>query len=719
MKARPASAPRPDELPFRRQRILAAGLLAVFAPVPLVFSYALGAPALLLYLAALGVFLVFVLRGRIVSLPDWALNVVGLGLFALFVADFRFGARNLLTATLHVLLAATVVKFASVRRERDFSTLLVLAVFLFLGSAATSFHAAILPFVLGYAVLTWVVLARWSLWRELAGAPSELSRDPSAARLPGAGATAGAVGACALLAVPFFVLLPRVRTPMVQGPGASREVWTGFSETVDPGIAGPMKLSDRVFLRIEPGRGFIVEEAADLRIRALAFSSWTGKTWVRPPGSGRALGPALENFVALAGRKRGRVGAESLRMLIDLAPLGSRYLPVPDRTTDLRLTSVPFRILGAFVERDALGNLRVPVEPDRPIQYEVLRAATAVPDLSAPSPADGTREPPGLPRLGDLVRDVSGGDPAARPFEAARALEDHFARRYVYALDAPMSGEKPVEEFVFRTKRGHCESFATAMVLALREAGIPARLVTGFLGGEAGLFGRYVLVRGRNAHAWVEAWCGPERGWTTFDPTPPAGRPVFERASMLQQLRNSADGLEFLYDRYVLSFGQADQVELARRIRERFSGAVQIAGELAAGGAFVATALGPLVGVFLLGAVILGLVRRLARRRRDGIAFVSGLPPAADAYRSLQRTLRRAGARLTPASAPAETLEAADTSGPLASEVAREIVMTYVEESYGQRPVGSETRSRLRRLLREFRRSVRTLHRASRVKGCV
>ena len=58
------------------------------------------------------------------------------------------------------------------------------------------------------------------------------------------------------------------------------------------------------------------------------------------------------------------------------------------------------------------------------------------------------------------------------------------------------------------------------MALLLREVGVPTRFVTGFLGGEIGAFGRYVLVRGQNVHAWVEAWCGPSKGWLTFDPTP-------------------------------------------------------------------------------------------------------------------------------------------------------------------------------------------------------
>ena len=114
------------------------------------------------------------------------------------------------------------------------------------------------------------------------------------------------------------------------------------------------------------------------------------------------------------------------------------------------------------------------------------------------------------------------------------------------------------------------------MALLLREVGVPTRFVTGFLGGEIGAFGRYVLVRGQNVHAWVEVWCGPSKGWVTFDPTPSQGQPSLERVPVSQRLRQVTDGLEFFYDRFILSFGQGDQVELLRKIREAAGGGLDL-----------------------------------------------------------------------------------------------------------------------------------------------
>ena len=133
----------------------------------------------------------------------------------------------------------------------------------------------------------------------------------------------------------------------------------------------------------------------------------------------------------------------------------------------------------------------------------------------------------------------------------------------------PRWGPNPVQEFLTRRKSGHCETFATAMALVLREHGIPSRLVTGFAGGERGPFGSYYLVRGLDAHAWVEAWCGPAQRVGRLRPRRPrtAGRGS-RRVNLLRSAGQMFENLEFLYGRYVLGFAQADQGATAQTVRE-------------------------------------------------------------------------------------------------------------------------------------------------------
>ncbi|PPK94542.1 transglutaminase superfamily protein [Kineococcus xinjiangensis] len=126
--------------------------------------------------------------------------------------------------------------------------------------------------------------------------------------------------------------------------------------------------------------------------------------------------------------------------------------------------------------------------------------------------------PPELPqRVHDLAARLAAGAPDR--WAHVRAVEEHLRATARYTLDAPVPapGQDAVDAFLFDQRLGFCEHFASAEVVLLRSAGVPARIVTGFAGGETRDDGRRVL-RARDAHAWVEVWI-PGQGWTTSDPT--------------------------------------------------------------------------------------------------------------------------------------------------------------------------------------------------------
>ncbi|MDX9735895.1 MAG: DUF3488 domain-containing protein, partial [Thermoanaerobaculia bacterium] len=266
-----AKKPRPDPalLPFRRERILAVGLLSALAPIPLAFTGALPPAVLLVYLAALGVVLAFVKAGRVPCLADRWLNLAGVAYFALFWFGVRFGGRSLLRTALHILLFTAVLKLASIKRERDFSVSLVLATFLLVASMATSTHSTILLFLGGYAAVAWPLLSRWALWRDLSAAPDEWRRDTRAREIPSRRAVAASLGAAFALAIPMFVLFPRLKTSYIQGLPGGDSGESGFSDTVDTNLYGRLRQNERVFLRVVVEEGPLVEDPRFLRIRLL------------------------------------------------------------------------------------------------------------------------------------------------------------------------------------------------------------------------------------------------------------------------------------------------------------------------------------------------------------------------------------------------------------------------------------------------------------------
>ena len=701
----------PAPVPFLRERVLALGTLSALAPVPLFFTYALEIGLLAVYLLILGLLLLRVRRGDVPRLSNAVLNVAGLLYLPVYFLDARYGSQSLLRATLHLLLFTTVFKLASIRRERDLSVALTLCSFLFVASVSTSFHVSILLFVAAFALVAWPVLVRWSLWRDLAAAPEEWQRDPRARELPGRGSVAASIAAALVLAVPFFILLPRLRAPYVRGVAAGREITTGISDTADPDLYGELKRSDRVVARITAGRPLSEAESSLLRLRVVAFTTWDGRVWRNPERRARLLPAGAGTLVSLLSR-RAPIVDEDRALEIDLLPLGARYVPYPLFGTALRFPEATFRGWAqAQVERDEARNVRLLFEPDRILRYVAYYGESVEPDR-APGVLSETARPEGSATLQRIARERTAGLDAARdPEGAARALEGWLRSDFTYALEVPPPGPRAVETFLLSTRRGHCQTFATAMALLLRELGVPTRFVSGFAGGEIGTLGRYILVRGEHAHAWVEAWCG-ERGWVAFDPTPVAGVPVVTRTPLMKRLRQLTDGVEFFFDRFILGFSQGDQVELIRSVREAAETAAESARDLFSRFRRLLAALhgrGGAAGRFALPlvALLLGLGVFALLRTRLGAFRTHGLPPASAAYRRVQKALARRGALLTPAAAPAETLEAAARFGPEARGAASEIVRAYARESFGGAPADVSEIERLREILAAFRRSLR------------
>jgi hypothetical protein len=257
------------------------------------------------------------------------------------------------------------------------------------------------------------------------------------------------------------------------------------------------------------------------------------------------------------------------------------------------------------------------------------------------------------------------------------------------------------------------------MVLLLRSQGIPARLVTGFLGGEYNPFEGYYIVRDSNAHAWVEAYL-PGEGWRTFDPTPPAGRPVAGQEGSWLLAQQAWDYLLFRWDRYVLTFGLYDQIRLFAGLREAWSdfwglfdrkpkerqpagGSVSatVPGQETAGSPDAspfptATAVWALAGFLLLAAAAWLLIRRLR-------------PPltATAAYRRLRHRLGRAGVPLPESVPPLALGREAAARYPDSARPAARVIELYLRESFGGEPLAGDERESLKAALTEAEQGMR------------
>ena len=140
---------------------------------------------------------------------------------------------------------------------------------------------------------------------------------------------------------------------------------------------------------------------------------------------------------------------------------------------------------------------------------------------AGPTPSEleyDTKVPASLnPRIRELARSLTSG--RTSDFDKVRAIQDYFhGGAFHYDLNGAPTGHDALDEFLFDTRTGYCEQFASAMTLLVRELGIPARVAVGFIDGERQADGS-LLIRGADAHAWPEAWF-PGTGWIPFEPTP-------------------------------------------------------------------------------------------------------------------------------------------------------------------------------------------------------
>jgi transglutaminase-like putative cysteine protease len=229
--------------------------------------------------------------------------------------------------------------------------------------------------------------------------------------------------------------------------------------------------------------------------------------------------------------------------------------------------------IDSMVVRRPYGNYSAQFSDARTVSYQVYsrldsQAPAADPALVEPLPADAREAYLQLPRLDprirELTRNIVGAE--ASPATQAIMLQRYLRNNYGYTLELPkVEPDDPLAFFLFHRKKGHCEYFASSMAVMLRVLAIPSRVITGFQSGVFNPISGSQLIRSSDAHSWVEAWL-PDRGWTTFDPTPPDPNPAGLAA--WTRLSFYADAVDVFWQDWVLNYNLERQLQLASRVGE-------------------------------------------------------------------------------------------------------------------------------------------------------
>ena len=327
------------------------------------------------------------------------------------------------------------------------------------------------------------------------------------------------------LMVVLFLLVPRI------GPlweiGLDRSVArTGLSDTLSAGDISQLTRSAEVSFRVTFDDAPPPQK--DLYWRAIVLSDFDGRSWRNREKA--TLVPQL------------RVPNESptIRYEMILEPTDKKYVPALDmpvswpatvkQNTDMTLLSVTEQRLRKQYRFQS--STAYALSPD----HHVLDFQR---ELILPNGNDRAKE-----------QALSWWEDSKNREQYINKILAFYNRSFIYTLSPPRLGQDSIDQFLFSTQSGFCEHFSSATAFLLRAVGIPARIVTGYQGGEWNPYERYLLVRQYDAHAWVEAWI-PDRGWIRIDPTSAVAPERVEKPA--DEILQSQSG--FLSDAPLLAFG--------------------------------------------------------------------------------------------------------------------------------------------------------------------
>jgi protein-glutamine gamma-glutamyltransferase len=472
---------------------------------------------------------------------------------AAFVALYlSYGKMNSQEAGAGLLVVMVAFKLTEMSRVRDCSLVLMLSYFILVTHFLVSQEIGTAVYVFGSVVLVTALLLEISH-----------PQGPLAAKITIKNAAVLVAQAVPLMLL-MFVLFPRIPGPLWGIPHDQSRGRTGLSNSMEPGSISKLGLSDEVAMRVT-----FLDKAPDPKQRywrGPIFWTFDGRGWnpgqesaQTPDGEVEPLGPAIRQEVMLEPHSQNWLLALDLPMqgppgsshdnaqqLLSSKPILERQLYQVTSYTQYRYqTELPKELRARALQMPRFGNLR-------------------------------------LRELAEQWRETERDDRSV--VDAALGM---FNREdFYYTLEPPLlTKTSSMDDFLFNTRRGFCEHYAGAFTLLMRAAGIPARIVTGYQGGEYNAAGGYFIIRQSDAHAWSEVWL-PDEGWVRIDPTAAVAPQRIESglASALSEeeagaLRRGSNDVYLIYqleaywdwtnavwNRSILAYGP----ELQQRFLERF-----------------------------------------------------------------------------------------------------------------------------------------------------
>ena len=583
--------------------------------------------SIILYALALIICFTADARGvKRLRLREWMWRVLAIAYIPFVFIDGAMISSRVM-ALVHMTMFASAAKLFQDKRDRDWVFLYLIALFQMLLSAGLTFNATFVGALTLFVFFLISTLAAFEIrrtGREIPSSEDEIvlplkkplrfkdaAGENSAARRLGlmrighlVSASLLHLAAVAVLTLPFFFLIPRVGARSIGGSLGEMTSITGFSDRVELGQVASIKESSKIVMRIKLDR----PAPRWLRWRGVALDSYGRGIWrctvtplsqdnvVRVAGDAwkqeniasffdlrqkifpiehPLVGPRIDEYASL--QAAGAPARVHLRQNVVLEPLNVGALFGAGKLMQLwaPITKLQvFREAGTIQSTGLSGRTQYAVVSDVHVpSEEQLREDTS--QIYPPEVVPRYLQLPGEQteggrldgRIASLAHEIARGQPTV--YDKVRAIETYLKTNYGYTLDLKPARGEPLSEFLFKSREGHCEYFATAMAIMVRMLGVPSRIVNGFQMGEYNEVSGLYTVRERDAHSWVEVYFPGNAAWVEFDPTPSAGINDYSRGGLFASLRKYAEAAEVFWMDYIVTMDRDQQASLMSRLQNR------------------------------------------------------------------------------------------------------------------------------------------------------
>jgi len=479
--------------------------------------------------------------------PPWLRIVLSLGCFVGVLATYQSVSGVGPGSALLAVMAA--LKLLETRKRRDQFVLLFISIFLIMSSLLREQYLWSLPYLLVGILITQTAWLRMSDTRPIP------IRDSIK--------TGGRLIAYSIpLMLAMWVFFPRIATPFWAVPIDTSSATSGLSDRLSPGDISKLSTSNEVAFRVVFDD--TIPPPHERYWRGLVLHRFNGRTWT---GNYPSSNPRSRRDIEYIGN-----------------PVSYEVRMEPTQQHWIFALDMPYSWDGNktktyMAQQQQLARIQ-PIDQRisyRAVSYTDFRVNAELADYikayysSVPNNSN--------PRTKELAEQMLEDAGSSERF-INRVLQKFNREEYFYTLEPPALGTNSVDEFLFDSRQGFCEHYASAFAVMMRSVGIPARIVVGYQGGEINPMGGHMIVRQADAHAWTEVWL-PRRGWYRVDPTAAVAPERIESgrsgamfdgigaswgltapSQWLYQITMTWDALDAKWNEWVLAYGPTNQTQL-------------------------------------------------------------------------------------------------------------------------------------------------------------